>query len=97
MAGQACAAAYNQVGAAAAPPGGAGPSGGEAGPSNRADPGAGARWDGEQAEKRKQEAAAAEEEVEVEVLSQQLSEVLSPPKPPRSQGLEEMEDLLHRQ
>ena len=54
---------------------------GEAGPSKPADPGAGARWDDEQAEKRKQEAAK-EEDVDVEVLSQQFSEVYSPPKPP---------------
>jgi len=56
--------------------------GGGEGPSNPADPGAGARWDGEQAERKKQEAAAAAEEVEVEDLSQQFSDVLSPSKPP---------------
>ena len=57
--------------------------GGGEGPSNPADPGAGARYDDEQAEKRKQAAAAAAEDVEVEVeLNQQFSDVLSPSKPP---------------
>jgi len=62
--------------------------GGRAGPSNRADPGAGARWDDEQAEKRKQEAAKAED-VEVEVLSQQLGDMNSPSKPPAPKKLDQ--------
>ena len=45
------------------------------GPSNPADPGAGARWDAEQA------AAASQEGVEVD-LSQQMESMASPSKPP---------------
>ena len=49
-------------------------SGGGAGPSNRADPGAGARYDDEAA-------VAAEDEMEGE-LSQQMGDLTSPSKPP---------------
>ena len=60
----------------------------EAGPSTRDDPGAGARYDDEQAAKRRQQEAAAaeeaakEEDVDVDVLSQEMGELASPSKPP---------------
>jgi hypothetical protein len=63
--------------------GGGGGGGDGAGPSNAADPEAGARRVSEQAERRRREQAekAAAEDVEVEVLSQQLRGLASPSKP----------------
>jgi hypothetical protein len=62
------------------------PSGGGdgAGPSNAADPEAGARWESEQRLQEQADRAAAEEDghVEVEDLSSQIEALVSPSKPP---------------